>query len=352
MKSGGGAASTPGIHYLDIVAPLQDLIQAHALKTIFIFIVGLLAGGLSAAAGGPAPVPPPPRGMVCIPAGMFRMGDPGSGGGPAERPRHEVRLDAFWIERLEVTRALWDEVADWAATNGYEFADLPPGEADHPVSYVGWEDCVKWCNARSEREGRTPAYYLEAAQQTPYRKGVVDLSGAQVKWNADGYRLPTEAEWEKAARGGLDGQDFPWPGSATNGVLPIDGSRANYWESAHPFWREDPYDDATTPAGYFNGSQTPPGGDMANGYGLYDLAGNVWEYCWDWFDTGYYALSPADNPRGPEAGRVRVIRGGSWNSRPDQLRCSFRAECRAPSFRSRSCGLRCVRTAGGKDAAP
>ncbi len=316
-----------------------------------LLIAGLLAGGLPAA-GGEEPARPPPADLRYIPAGQFLMGAPGAGGPPAEQPRHAVQLDAFWIERREVSFALWDAVADWAATNGYEFTTIPPGLSNHPVSYLAWDDCVKWCNARSEREGLTPVYYLDAARTTPYRRGAADLSAAQARWAAGGYRLPTEAEWEKAARGGREGQDYPWPGRGAGGLPPLDGSQANFWKSGHPFWSPDPYDDGSTPAGYYNGSQTPAGGDMANGYGLYDLAGNVWEYCWDWFDPHYYAESPERNPRGPAAGRVRVIRGGSWSSSPDQLRCSFRADYRQPSYRARSCGFRCVRTAGSKDGIP
>ena len=316
-----------------------------------IFILGVTAGlvtGEPGLAGGEAPVALVSTGMQFIAAGSFRMGNPGAGGSPAERPLHAVQLDAFWIERCEVSFALWSAVADWAATNGYEFANVPPGKSNHPVSYMEWDDCVKWCNARSEREGRTPVYYIDKVQTAIYRRGSENLSSANVKWEADGYRLPTEAEWEKAARGGRENQDFPWPGNGTNGILPIDGSKANFWMSWHPFWRSDPYDDNSTPVGYYNGAQTPPGGDMANGYGLYDMAGNVWEYCWDWFDPNYYAASPEKNPRGPDTGRVRVIRGGSWNSSSAQLRCSFRSDYWKPSYRSRSCGLRCVRTAGGR----
>ena len=290
--------------------------------------------------------------MRLVPGGTFIMGDARLEGNAAEQPLHAIHLDAFWIERCEVSSALWRAVAGWAKTNGYEFANVPPGKSNHPISGLEWYDCVKWCNARSEREGVTPVYYLDAAQTAICRSGSENLSNANVKWEEDGYRLPTEAEWEKAARGGRENQDFPWLGNGTNGILPIDGSKANFWMSFHPFWNPDPYDDGSTPAGYYNGAQTPPGSDMANGYGLYDMAGNVWEYCWDWFDPNYYAVSPEKNPRGPDTGRVRVIRGGSWNSSPAQLRCSFRSDYWKPSYRSRSCGLRCVRTAGRGDTAP
>ena len=137
---------------------------------------------------------------------------------------HTVYLSAFYMDRKEVTKALWDEVYSWAITHGYSFEYGAQGKAaNHPAHSMTWYDAVKWCNARSEREGKVPAYYTDVGLTVRYRSGQV---APYVNWST-GYRLPTEAEWEKAARGGASGQRFPWSDSDT-----IQHSRANYYCSA------------------------------------------------------------------------------------------------------------------------
>jgi formylglycine-generating enzyme required for sulfatase activity len=251
-----------------------------------------------------ATLPPPPSGMVLIPAGSFQMGDSLDGETDA-LPLHSVYVSAFYMDANLVSYALWRQVYQWAISHGYSF-DLPAGgkAANHPVQSIDWYDCVKWCNARSEMEGRTPAYYTSAGQAAVYRSGDVDVQNDWVNWSA-GYRLPTEAEWEKAARGGLSGKRFPWGNT-------IDWSHANYY--AYPVGYS--YDLAPT-SGYdptFNDGVYPytsPVGHFApNGYGLYDMAGNVWEWCWDWY--GSYAGVAQSDPRGALSGSRRVVRGGCW----------------------------------------
>jgi len=256
-----------------------------------------------------------PFGMAFIPAGSFPMGD---------APVRSVVVSSFYLDRFEVTKELWDQVYQWAAGNGYGFDQQASGSgvaANHPVQTVSWYDVVKWCNARSQKENRTPAYYTDAAQTLIYKSGDVNLTAAMVKWTGNGYRLPTEAEWEKAARGGQAGNDYPWG----NG---INSSQANYGGNKG----------TTTPVGYYNGSQVPAGVDMANGYGLYDMAGNVWEWCWDWYASYDATLT---DPRGPDSGSGRVIRGGGWVYGSGDLRCAGRYYD-TPSSRYSNYGFRCA----------
>ena len=254
--------------------------------------------------------PNPPSGMVLIPAGSFTMGDTFNEGESDERPTHTVFVSAFNMDRYEVTKALWDEVYQWAITHGYSFDNFGEGKAvNHPVQSVNWYDVVKWCNARSEKAGRVPAYYTSAGQTTVYRTGQVDVQNDWVKWDL-GYRLPTEAEWEKAARGGVGGRRFPWGDTITH-------SQANYysyWEGGHPF---DAYDLSPTrdfhpsyASGYLPYTSAV-GSFGANGYGLYDMAGNVWDWCWDGWDS--YSSRSVSDPRGPALGSRRVSRGGNWS---------------------------------------
>ena len=261
--------------------------------------------------------PPPASGMTLIPAGNFTMGDTLDGDMSA-LPLHSVYVSAFYMDRAEVTKALWDDVYQWAITHGYSFDNPGLGKAaNHPVHTVNWFDVVKWCNARSEKERRTPAYYTNAAQTTVYRAGQVRVENNWVKWNA-GYRLPTEAEWEKAARGGASGRRFPWSDADT-----ITHSRANYISSSNVLWDVSPtrgyhptFNDGvlpyTSPVGYF----------APNGFGLYDMAGNVWEWCWDRAEV--YSSSSETDPHGSTLGSQRVYRGGSAITSLGLNRVAFR----------------------------
>ena len=247
-----------------------------------------------------------PSGMALIPAGPFVMGDTFGEGGSGELPLHTNQVSAFYMDKFEITKALWDGVYNWAITNGYSFDNGGSGKAStHPVQTVDWYDCVKWCNARSEQEGRTPAYYTDAGQTLVYRTGQTSVQNDWVKWSS-GYRLPTEAEWEKAARGGVSGQRFPWGNTISWGQANYAASPGGYDVNA-----TSGYNPAWTGGGY--PYTTTVGTFAANGYGLYDMAGNVWEWCWDWYDGTYYTSSPGTDPRGPVSGSFRVNRGGGWN---------------------------------------
>lgn len=277
-----------------------------------------------------------PAGMVLIPDGSFRMGDSLGEGHSDERPVHTVSVSAFYMDAYEVTKGLWDEVTTWAQTHGYEF-DAASGygkASNHPVHIVTWYGSVKWANARSEKEGLTPCYTVGGSV---YRSGYSD--NVSCNWSANGYRLPTEAEWEKAARGGCDGHRFPWCGADT-----ITHSRANY-EST----RDYSYDTSPTRSyhpTYKTGSMpytSPVGSFPANRYGLYDMAGNVFEWCWDWYSETYYASSPGTDPSGPASGLVRVCRGGGWYDHADSC-CVANRYISLPRG-SYGIGFRLVRTA-------
>jgi formylglycine-generating enzyme required for sulfatase activity len=300
--------------------------------------------------------------MVFIPAGSFQMGDSFSEGYSDELPAHMVTLDAFYMGKYEVTNAEYCAYLNSAVgqglitvTNGivygsendqpYCFTSSAPngnpyyGEYSHvdysagvftvltkdsrnmfddPIVMVTWYGAAAYCNWRSQQEGKEQCY---------------NLSTWACNFNNKGYRLPTEAEWEYGARGGLSGKRFPWGDT-------ISHFQANYYSSSaysydisptrlyHPIWYDGIIPN-TSPVGFFDGSlrqkndfnwhasqssyQTTSG---ANGYGLYDMAGNVYEWCNDWYSSTYYSttLYPHVNPTGPTSGTYRVLRGGGWYS--------------------------------------
>ena len=273
-------------------------------------------------------------GMTLIPAGPFVMGDSLDGDSYA-LPLHTNQISAFYMDKYPVTKSLWDAVYNWATNHGYSFEYGAQGKAtNHPAHSMMWYDAVKWCNARSEKEGRVPAYYTDAGLSVRYRSGQV---APYVNWSS-GYRLPTEAEWEKAARGGVRGHRFPWSDSDT-----IDWSRANYYVYRSAATNSYAYDVNAT-IGYnpvwTSGGQpytTVVGTFAANGYGLYDMAGNVVQWCWDWY--GSYSSGLQTDPHGPTSGSNRVGRGGGWISYAGNCRAAYRYGL-YPGFRYNGLGFR------------
>jgi formylglycine-generating enzyme required for sulfatase activity len=248
-------------------------------------------------------------GFALIPAGPFQMGD--AMDGLSDAPVRIVNVSAFYIGKTEVTKAEWDEVFAWGVPRGYDNWTINQGKAsNHPVQTVTWFDVIRWCNARSEKDGLEPCYRVNGNIMR------TESSVPTVNWGANGYRLPTEAEWEKAARGGLGGKRFPWGDTIShsqstyqsNGAYAYDVSPT---ESFHPTYGFDgpPY---TAPVGSFD----------PNGYGLYDMSGNVMEWCWDWY--GNYATGAQSDPKGVTAGLSRVLRGGSWLSNANGCRVAGR----------------------------
>ncbi len=219
--------------------------------------------------------------MVLIPAGEFIMGSDTDG--TDERPAHKIYLDAFYIDKYEVTNAQYKKFMD--ATKYKEpknWRNENFNAPNQPIVGISWNDAK-----------------------------------AYAEWA--GKRLPTEAEWEKSARGGLVGKKYPWGDT-------LDRSDANYagiggldkWE-----W--------TAPVGSF----------APNSYGLHDMAGNVWEWCEDWYASAYYFFSPKSNPKGPQTGSLRIYRGGSWSNGKDELRVSYRSNS-GPDGAYGDVGFRCV----------
>ena len=225
----------------------------------------------------------PPEGMVLIPAGTFQMGS--TTGDVDEVPVHTVELDAFYIDQHEVTNA---EYQAFVAATGHP----PPRGIGYTAVYELLKNDYEPWNDPGFNHPDQPVTTVTWFDATAYCEWV-------------GKRLPTEAEWEKAARGGLEGARYPW------GDTEPDNTSANFADSQTKFeWRSPDVNDGflfTAPVGTF-----PP-----NSYGLFDMAGNVWEWCADWYSPTYYsdvqdAENPPRNPTGPDTGERRVLRGGTW----------------------------------------
>ncbi len=281
----------------------------------------------------------PPTDMVFIPSGKFLLGLPFGG-----LPVSTTELSSFYITIHEITAETWHNTQEWATNNGY--IDLPRGtcgwtkdgtesaEPTHPIVNVSWYDAVKWCNAKSEQEGLSPIYYLDEIQTKPYRTGIPGKGKPIIQdLTANGYRLPTEAEWERAAKGGVDGALY-------SSGQKLDKLAMNYWDSG------DIYDNGTTPACYYGMPSFSSGkqayGKGENSYGLYDMSGNVYEWCWDWHEKPV-AKGLLNNPTGPLTGEDKVIKGGSWKTKnPSLLLCAYRQKY-SPKDRDNAIGFRCVR---------
>jgi formylglycine-generating enzyme required for sulfatase activity len=221
---------------------------------------------------------PPLPGMILVQSGTFNMGSNERGAG--EKPAHQVTVRNFYMGKFEVTQE------DWLTVMGYNPA-LTPG-AKNPIHSISWYDAVEYCNKRSQKEGLTPCYSGKGNDIT-------------CDFNADGYRLPTEAEWEYACRGGMHSRNYKYSGS--NNIDEVAWYSKNSGYKSHPVGQKKP-----------------------NELGIYDMSGNVWEWCWDWYIVDYYKNSPAINPTGPSSGDHRAQRGGCFFPYPtdDHHWCTFR----------------------------
>jgi formylglycine-generating enzyme required for sulfatase activity len=239
--------------------------------------------------------------MVRIPGGEFVMGD--EAGEEDERPVRTLRISPFYIDRSEVTQA------SYRALMGKNPAKWP--DPERPADRVSWVSAVQYCNMRSLREGLKPCY---------------DPRAFACDFSADGYRLPTEAEWEYACRAGTRGR---WSFGDEPGKLDDYGwSKGNSARSTHPVCQKRP-----------------------NPWGLYDMHGNLAEWCNDYYAERYDAAQTLD-PHGPASGDERVLRGGSWNASPESCRSAAR-HSQPPGladtcFGYEAYGFRCVRKAEGR----
>jgi formylglycine-generating enzyme required for sulfatase activity len=228
-----------------------------------------------------------PGNFVLVPGGAFTMGSPSSEGGRNKNEiQHKVILSPYAISKFDVTFDEFDVYC--TATGAVAPKDMGWGRGSRPVIDVSWLEAVAYCNWRSTQEGRIPAY---------------SISGTNVRWDrtANGYRLPTEPEWEYAGKGG------PAASSLTHNAVYAGGANTD-----QVAWYVDNSDSRTHPVG-----QKAP-----NSLGLYDMAGNVWQWCWDWY--GVYPKSIQIDPSGPASGDTHVDRGGSCNNFADGLRSAGR----------------------------
>jgi formylglycine-generating enzyme required for sulfatase activity len=247
---------------------------------------------------------------VLIPAGTFQMGNTGAFSASYtddEKPVHTVTLTkSFYMGKYEVTQSQWKTVMG-TDPSGFKGDNLP-------VEQVSWYDAVEFCNKLSEKDGLTKCYTINGTDVT-------------CNWSSNGWRLPTEAEWEYACKAGTT-TDFysgilTYPDSS-----PLDANLDKigwYWGNS----------DSTT---------HPVGQKQANAFGLYDMSGNVWEWCWDWWSSTYYNNTTVTDPKGPIGADFRVCRGGSWDYDAYRCRSASRNYFYPGNRNDNSVGFRVVRS--------
>jgi formylglycine-generating enzyme required for sulfatase activity len=278
----------------------------------------------------PTTPPSPPYKMATIPGGTFTMGDT-LDGIPDALPV-SVTLSTFYMDTNLVTYSQWQQVYCYGIILGGTLYSEGGGKGtNYPVGSVMWFDCVAWCNARSILDGLAPAYYWDAGFTQVYSGGI---GVVYVNWATNGYRLPTEAEWERAARGGHEHRRFP------NGDT-ISESEANYDGSPPGFLDYDLGPVGWNPEGLAGGFPytSPVGSFPTNSYGLHDMAGNVAEWCWDNYGVLY---AGGTNPHGATNGNAVVVRGGAYGNDAARLRCAYRV-ADYPVRSDIAIGFRCVR---------
>ncbi|MGA1868480.1 MAG: formylglycine-generating enzyme family protein [bacterium] len=225
--------------------------------------------------------------MVEIQEGVFSMGSSLTQGGEDESPVHKVQLKKFHMSETEVTVDQWGKFCEEGETDWDRWEDVkkysPNGT--YPICFVSWEDAKDFCDWLSEKEEKT-------------------------------YRLPTEAEWEYAGRGGLVNEPYPWGGQEPGATHCNFGDKQER-DKEKDLWADPHIDDGFA---YCSPVKTYP----PNKFGLYDMAGNVWEWCHDWYCSTYYQESPGKDPPGPPSGKLKALRGGAWAFHKEMLQVSNR----------------------------
>ncbi|WP_300566128.1 SUMF1/EgtB/PvdO family nonheme iron enzyme [Flavobacterium sp.] len=244
--------------------------------------------------------------MLKIEGGTFWMGssDDNKIAENDEQKKHEVKVNSFELNKLEVT--VW-EWKDYCTKTKKKLPAKPMWgwNDNNPITNVTWIEAVNYCNWLSKQDGLKPAYTIAGPS-------------FNCDFTANGYRLPTEAEWEFAAKGGTKSKNHIFAGS----------------------------DDSNEVAWFIKNSTRKPhtvGTKMPNELGLYDMNGNVWEWCWDWYNKDYYKTEDGNNPQGPLRGEKKSVRGGSWDSQLNYLRTANRIST-SPEKTNEFYGFRLART--------
>ncbi|MCP4437945.1 MAG: formylglycine-generating enzyme family protein [Aureispira sp.] len=231
----------------------------------------------------------PPDEFVLVKGGSFKLGSDDEHSAADESPVKKITLASFYMSKNEITFTSFDEFCE--DTERIKPDDAEWGRENRPVINVDWYDAIEYCNWRSQKDGLKSCYKVSKTNKDPENNCPYDHKKWKVEcdWTASGYRLPTEAEWEYAARGGESTKNYPYAGF--DQLDPISWYAENSNEMTHTVGRKD-----------------------ANELGLFDMSGNVWEWCWDWYGEESYKKNKGSNPKGMKSGKLRVMRGGACDN--------------------------------------
>ena len=296
-----------------------------------VLFVSITAAAAFIACGTPKPATQPPQGpsgpfieMLSVPGGSFRMGSPRGGGLLIEQPAHQVTIQDFSLSQYEVTQKQYFEITGARPSSCKTNPEKPgiDGWMSLPVEMVNWYEALVFCNKLSIKENLTPVYRINGSVNPndwgDVPRDTITASWETVEWvqNANGYRLPTEAEWEYAARGGANSTNLKYAGD--NDAENVAWFYENSKTMSHEVGRKNP-----------------------NELDLYDMSGNVMEWCWNWQIA--YTAEAKENPVGPTSGMYKVIRGGGWSYAVEYCLVTYR-HANLPYYRGVNLGFRVARS--------